>query len=373
VRRGGERFLHTLSHYLATRYHEVTVFTSKPGPADTTWEGGVRFVRASEINHGLLTLAGITPTSTFIVPCFRFLRKNQFDVVHCLHYADGFAAALAQRTTGTPYIVHVTGIPVGRWLRRCPWETYFMRMSVRHAARVATISRAGAEALRVEYCRNPDDLLVPPSDLEGFKLRVGRDLKTPIILGVADFTQRRKGASILVRAFERVKDKIPSAILQYSGNVPADLRTRLLAMVSRKVAADVQFLGLGKSEDLPAIYGRAALTVLPSVQESFGLVLVESLACGTPVVGSDDAGIPDIIEEGVGTLFSPGSSRHNPSNVEGLTTAILEALELYRNPDVHVLCRQSAERFGWERLGPLFEQMYYRAVEGHSPSNSSPN
>jgi len=89
------------------------------------------------------------------------------------------------------------------------------------------------------------------------------------------------------------------------------------------------------------------------------MALVESLACGTPVVGCNHAGIRDIITDpAVGMLCEPGSLRGEMNNVSGLSKAILEAIELSRNPLTIERCRQHAERFGWTVCGPKLEALY---------------
>jgi phosphatidylinositol alpha-mannosyltransferase len=106
------------------------------------------------------------------------------------------------------------------------------------------------------------------------------------------------------------------------------------------------------------MYGRATVTVLPSIGEAFGMSLVESLACGTPVVGSQDGGAPDFVRPDAGVLFDPGSLRHEPTNVDGLTEAIHAAVRLYGNPRLAHTCRESIRHLGWDTLGPRLEKLY---------------
>jgi glycosyltransferase involved in cell wall biosynthesis len=134
---------------------------------------------------------------------------------------------------------------------------------------------------------------------------------------------------------------------------------------------DVQFLGNGKPEDLPFLYGSAAVSVLASLWEAFGMVLVESMATGTPVAGTRDGALPEIIREDVGALFDPGPVENaGPSNDKGLAEAILKCLELSRRPETAQRCRDRARQFSWQECGSRLEGLYERVIaetQGRQP------
>ena len=100
------------------------------------------------------------------------------------------------------------------------------------------------------------------------------------------------------------------------------------------------------------VYGRAWATVLPATHETFGIVLVESLASGTPVVGTDHAALPELVSPETGALAAPG----DPSS---LADACAAALRLAREPGVAGRCRAAAEPYDWQtRLAPRLESLY---------------
>ena len=109
--------------------------------------------------------------------------------------------------------------------------------------------------------------------------------------------------------------------------------------------------GLGEPERLGELYGRAWVTVLPSVHEAFGLVLVESLACGTPIVALDEGGPGEIVQPGIGVRALP--------TPEGLADACAEALDLAAEPDIATVCRAHSERYDWRTaIVPALEAVY---------------
>jgi phosphatidylinositol alpha-mannosyltransferase len=359
VRRGSERFLDELSRYLVTRGHEVTVLTSKPvGDQDEiSREHGVLFVRKPQIRSRIARWMGIPPEKSFAAQCVPFMLKNRFDVIHCLYFYDACAASLASLLNKNRYVIHITGIPILRHFLRRPLDYAVLLLGLARAFRIIVPSRLAQENLSEQF-HYLGNLIPPPCDITRFSLKVGRELERPRILAVGAFGERRKGARVLLSAFLLLKNRVPGAVLQYSGHTPSNLREELLAMVKPEMRSDIEFLGVGQIDDLPKLYAKASVTVLPSLFDVFGMVLLESLACGTPVVGTRHGGLPEIIEDGVGSLFDPGTTEVEATNAEGLSNAILSVLRSYQDPDLPFRCRSRAETFGWNIVGPCYEQVY---------------
>jgi len=95
------------------------------------------------------------------------------------------------------------------------------------------------------------------------------------------------------------------------------------------------------------------VTALPSKNYSFGMVLVESLACGTPVVASTHSALPELVEPGVtGALCEPD----DPAS---LAAALLDGLDLGARPATVAACRAVAARYDWATsVAPMLERIY---------------
>jgi len=359
VRRGSERFLHEMSHYLAARGHDVTVLTSTPQREEEI----CRKERLVTIWKPQLAGAArlIAPEKSFPLRCLPFMLENRFDATHCLYFWDGVAAGLARMLKGERYVAHVTGIPIKRFFLRRPWDLAALRFSFSHATEVVVPSQLALDYLGQQFGYR-GTLLHPPCDMHRFPVSCERDLDRPRILSVGAFGERRKGARVLLQAFHLLKKQVPNAVLQYLGDMPDAVRAELSAASSPDVLKDVEFLGKGKIEDLPVRYGGAAVTVLASLLDVFGMVLVESLACGTPVVATRHGALPEIVEPGVGTLFDPGDTDVEATNVNGLCQAIVEALHLHEDSQLPHRCRTRAEFYSWDVLGPQYEAMYRRLM-----------
>lgn len=181
----------------------------------------------------------------------------------------------------------------------------------------------------------------PPSD----------DGRPPVILSVAR-QYPRKNTGALLRALPAVRSRLPGARLRVVGGGP-----RLPAL--RSLAAELE-LGdavafRGELEDLQALrreYARADVFCLPTRQEGFGIVFLEAMASGLPVVAGDAAAVPEVVPDGEAGLLVP------PTDAEALAGAIVRLLE---DPELRDrMGRRGRERvraFAWERVAERFESV----------------
>jgi glycosyltransferase involved in cell wall biosynthesis len=363
VRRGSERFMHELATFLAGRGHDVHVITCKPGRGATIALGSYTQHSRRRLWHPMLERVGVLEAHAFFGTTLGELLLHRYDVVQCLSFTDAYAAFLARRVTGVPYAFLVNGIP--------PQVPYFRSVTTRGAVFRASVQQAD-ELIAVSgyisnYCSarfgRAGTLLPAAMNIDRFPLSTVRDQERPIILCTADLSDRRKGGRVLMRAFNLVKAECPTARLQVSCRALAQpLIDELLGMVAPSYRADVAFLGPGRVEDLPALYGRASVSVLPSLWEAFGLVVIEALATGTPGVGTRDGALPELLDDPtVGRLFDPGDiADAEPGNAAGLARALVDAMELSRRPETAENCRRHAARYDWSVIGPRYEALYQR-------------
>jgi glycosyltransferase involved in cell wall biosynthesis len=181
----------------------------------------------------------------------------------------------------------------------------------------------------------------------------------PTVICPASLDDARKRGHLLLEAFALVRERRPDARLVLAGG-----RDPFSAGGQRVQGfLDPGSLPEGVSAsdpddaELAAAYRQAWVTVLPSIDEAFGLVLVESLAAGTPVVAARSGACPDLItDDAIGRLYEP-------DDAESLAAAIEAALDLAGDPATAGRCRAAAEPWDWQRVIERYESVY-RAAAG---------
>jgi len=359
VRRGTERFINDLAEYLARRGHEVRIVSGHPGRAEKRRHKGYEVWMRRRLWRPWMARLGLLEFHLFFFTVFQHLLSESYDVVLCCTFMDAYAASLARWLTGTPCVFWVNGLPPPiRYFRSRSLKGAVFRRAIQGADEVVALSAYMQEYLQTHFARSGRRIPVPVA-MGRFPLSERRCLEKPVIVCAAALEDRRKGGRVLMRAFARVKEQAPGAVLALACRVPPDLRNELLEQLPEAFHQDVRFLGEGMVEDLPQIFGSAACSVLASRWEPFGMVVIESLATGTPVAATRDGALPEILDDGrVGRLFDPGPATDpEPGNEEGLAEAVLGCIRLSRDAATPHRCRTHAARYSWEAVGPEFEQL----------------
>ena len=368
VRRGSERTLDDLSKFLAGRGHRVNVYAT--GPDDRVEDrGGIEHhIFRQRLGTRVRQLNSLHEFAWRLQPA---LAARCPDVVFCMHYFDAYAALRARRRARRPFkvVFFSVGVLSRRYFRAVPLDAWLFRTVRREADLTIAVSRYAADIYRREF--DAEAMVVPPPVAIDRFLAAGepRPAAGPRVLFVSDANERRKGARVLCSAFPRVLAAHPGARLVYAGHMSEAKQAELASECARLgTAGHVDFLGVGRLEDVPALYRDASVTVLPSVGEAFGMVLVESLAAGTPVVAAAHGGPAEIVDGPlVGRLFDPGGDPGEPGNPEGLADAILAVLRAGKGPEVARACQTTARRYALSELGPVYEGFLRRVLTTGGP------
>ncbi|MGL5083083.1 MAG: glycosyltransferase [Microcoleaceae cyanobacterium] len=174
---------------------------------------------------------------------------------------------------------------------------------------------------------------------------------SPLLLYVG-----RLGAEKEIDQIKFVLEAIPNARLALVGDGP-----HRQALEQHFVGTPTHFVGYLKGLDLAAAYASADAFIFPSRTETLGLVLLEAMAAGTPVVAARSGGIPDIVTDGVnGYLFDPAEPQG----------AIRATQQLFSQPEERETLRQSArkeaERWGWTAATAQLRQYYQTQLNQRS-------
>lgn len=297
----------------------------------------------------------------------RLFRRRPFDVLHCHGlYPSGYLGALCKQHLGVPMTITSHGGDVQRDNVRLARPVLRERHvhALRHADRLVAISRFTAEGFAwlcpqhppIETIPNGVDLtkfatpLPLPASLQG-KVRSKSYF---LFLGRL---KKRKAVDVLLDAMARL-DPAKSLPLVIAGageeNAALIAQTQQLGMQHK-----VHFLGNTDFPDKAALLQHAFCTIVPSrMWESFGLVVLESYASGTPVIVSALPGLEDLVRENETGLVVPPEA---PIELAGAMEFLLD-----HRPSVPWMgeqARKTAQGFSWRSIALRHVELYQRLIE----------
>jgi glycosyltransferase involved in cell wall biosynthesis len=342
VRRGSERFVRELADGMLARGHRPRLITSHVGRPSSSIEDGLPILRLPRPPQGRLLRRGYEDYMTHVPLSYAALHARWFDVAHAVYPTDAAATVWWKRRTGRPAVLSYMGTPDWPWLVKRRRRLESLQTSIDGCDAVVALSEHSAAAFR-EWLGYDARVIAPGVDVHAFR-PLGRRAEHPTIVCSADATEPRKNVPLLIEAFAMVRRELPEARLVLSRP------RRLSAVMPREVG--VEWLDLDSRQALAAAYGEAWVAALPSVGEAFGLVLVEAMACGTPVVGYRHSAIPEVVDRPtIGRLF-------DRLDAGALAQALLEALELAEEPGTAEACRARAEEFSTDRCTERYLALY---------------
>ena len=290
----------------------------------------------------------------------RIIAADKPDLVH-LHspvpYLPDIAAAAAR---GIPVVLtyHSGSMLKGSWpidIIVGFYENVFLRMLFKRANAIITISQAFAKRTFPQFI---DKMLFIPTGVD-----LGRFKKTPLptgtevvtFVGRIEHTSSWKGIEQLLQAFVTVHTHRPHATLEIVGGGDAveHYRTRAQEL---GIAEVVDFPGPQLGQNLVDVYQRSKVVVLPSTSdaEAFSIVLVESMASGRPIIGTNIGGTPQVIEHGENGLLVP------PKDPQKLAEAIEQVLSdemlAIRLADCGAL---KAQAFSWDIQAKRYSNLFH--------------
>jgi glycosyltransferase involved in cell wall biosynthesis len=330
---------------LAAAGHDVTVLTAGSEPVDEVREG-YRLVRFRQRHP-----AGPAHQRWFGRRVLLPLARGGFDAVHSLAPHDAAASIHAAR------LRRALGRPAHRTVYEDLGNPYREKVLGSHEkrARLRVVADVDVYACMSEFSRR---MLERDFDRAGTVIPGGvrtTDFapmdrhEQPTILFSGALDRPEKHVALLLEAVALLAGTRPDVRLQLSG--PGDVAT-LLAAAPEAARTRTEVLDLGDPDGQAERYARAWVTCLPTQWDSFGLVIVESLAAGTPVVVGD-AGAPS-------ELVTPGTGRRTePFTAEALAESLDQALDMAKDPDTVAACRALAERYDWDAaITPLLVSLY---------------
>jgi phosphatidyl-myo-inositol alpha-mannosyltransferase len=288
------------------------------------------------------------------------LREHRIDLVHVhggLWPTFGLVAPWAARRVGIPVVATSHS-----WFPRSIGLRVFRRPLQRildqHAALLA-VSRPVIEVMS-RYFRGTWELVPNGVDISYFQpngRRPGDALVAGPRLLFLHRLEPRNRLGIVLDAMPFILKRFPNALLNVVGDGPW---RGYYERRARALGGRVRFLG--RVFDRPVHYGSADIYLCPSVRASFGVTLLEAMACGTPLILSDNVGFRSVADDGREAVIV---TRNDPRSWADAAIALLEDPE--RRAQMSQLGLLKAARYAWPRVAEQTLAVYRRVLEGSCP------
>lgn len=361
---GTEIAAYNLAYNMALRSNDVEVFTTSIDSSDCT----------EDVNGIKVHRYGTTLKVQSANLSFGFLHKpfnHGMDVVHA-HYnipPSDLTAMLYAKRRKLPFVVtyHADAQNSGGSFIRNIATFFYNNFILDKVLSSADVIIATSKSYIHEskyLTKYPEKIKVVPNgiNLEEFQTklskcecqsRVGLPSGKKIILFFGNLVAY-KGPDILLKAFSIVKKSYPNVMLVYAGRgeIQAELEDLSVKM---GLNDSVKFTGFVEEELKTLYYHSADIFCLPSVTmaEAFGIVNLEAMACGLPVVSSRLGGIPDIVQDGKnGIIVEPG-------DIEALANALTKLLEDDKlRAKMSLEGKKMSKNYSWAKIAEETEKIY---------------
>lgn len=317
-------------------------------------------------------------TPHFALKCWFQAWREDPRLIVSTHLHFGPLAQLIRKSMGTPYILVAHGIDAWRMKsasRRRALQKADLVIAVSRYTRDWLINEAGLDAKRVKIIPNtftPERFAIGPKPSRLLK-KYGLLPQTPVILTVCRLSDEEcyKGYDRIIKALPKILREVPNTRYLLVGKGPD--RPRIEQLINDVGVQDaVIFAGFIPDEELTEHYNLCDLFAMPSKGEGFGIVYLEALACGKPVLAGNKDGSRDALADGeLGILVDPDDTDDIASQIIRLL------LRQHPHPIVfrpEMLRRRVTELFGFEefkntvvdRLGPFLNLNRSSASSAHS-------
>lgn len=295
--------------------------------------------------------------------------KLRYDIVHSHYWLSGCLGTMIQGKWHIPHVImfHTLGLmktPIDLREREAQLRISQEKKLVIQSQKIIAPTHQEKKNLINFYNTSPDKIDIIPGGVNLDLFQIGRqrdarkaihiDCEEPLLIFVGRFAVE-KGIALLLEAIQLLHKKTSAKLMIIGGDGNHDPRQQELAdhAAQLQIEKQVYIVGRVDQQQLPLYYNAADLVVMPSLYESFGLVCLEALACGTPVVSTQVGVMPSILDgKSNGTTISEPSPK-------SLATAIENFLLNKRSTAfAPQKVRQTVKKFSWQHVATESQLAY---------------
>lgn len=292
----------------------------------------------------------------------KVIANDRVDIVHCQGWYSGLAAIESSRAWSIPLVATIhqfergsSSLPLNALARTM---LVLQEYLVQNSNRIICYSKFMAKELEAAFPQHSGKLRVVPNGVNA-QLCAPREIteaakaSPSISIVYVGRLEVRKGINVLVEAFRSLNQLSSEVTLRIVGTGPLESDLRKLTAKDSLI----KILGRKTGEDLLEEYHRADIVVIPSTYEAFGLIALEAMAAGKPVVASATGGLKEIIVDGkTGMLVTPGE----PSELATALERLIADPELRHTLGIEAL--DEANNWSWERTAHLTNIVYEKVM-----------
>jgi len=363
---GVERYVETVARELDKLNWRVVIATTsdEDSPLRTRLPGSAIEVRYL---HAWGRVSNTPVGARWHAQLCRIIEEDGIDVVNAHAPVPGLADVAERAARGIPFVLTYHAGPMTKnraavTLALRAYEQCVVRRTVSRSSSLICSSTYVAEFLRPFCRRTPVEVIPPGVDISHYSVATGRARRHLLFVGSLERSTRYKALDSLLEALALLRaqgDRVRLDVLG-DGSARCEYETQSKAL---GLSDQVIFHGPTGPQELKSFYQNAAALVVPSRFDSFPTVIVEALACGTPVIASRVGGIPTVIRHEVnGLLVEPGRVPDIAAAVQRLTQDPVLATTLGRAG------RQTVERsLTSEVQGQRTADVLEQAIAGGRP------
>jgi D-inositol-3-phosphate glycosyltransferase len=369
-------YIRELSRQMGRRAHTMDIFTRRVDtdtPAVTVLDERTRVIQveAGPVEVAKGDIRRYLPEFTDGVLEFQEADGREYDLVHSHYWLSGTVGESLRKQWEAPHVVmfHTLAEAKNRHHVAEHEPAYRIRGEREIAAdadRIICASEGEKEMLVSLYGAVPSRVTVVPCGVDTLRFRpmkrdrarckLGLPDDEPIVLFVGRI-EPLKGIDVLIEAAARVDGAFRLLVVGGDGK-DAERKQSLTGLADDLGLSDrVTFLDAVRHDDLPLYYNAADICVVPSYYESFGLVAVEAMACGVPVVASRVGGLKETVIDGRTGYLVPWRC---PDPFAERLELLLSNEPLRRKLGREA--RAAAERFRWSEVAARVEDVYHDLV-----------